>query len=270
MGSFVFYAKHICFIFSKLDLKRNLYPFSSAFSLNLRPKLQKIMRVRYILSDIEGTTTSISFVVDLLFPYFLANLQEVEAQAQDPWVQARFAEVCQTVREEEGRELDQAGVLAMLAHWTKTDRKHPALKALQGRIWKAGYESGQIKGHLYEDVPLVMQAWKQQSLRMGIYSSGSVAAQQLLFGYSQYGDLRPLLSDYFDTGIGHKREVNSYHNIRQALSLEAAEILFLSDIEAELDAAAAAGFKTCQLLRPGNTPSTRHAQARDFFEIKWN
>lgn len=224
--------------------------------------------IKFILTDIEGTTTSISFVADTLFPYFLAHIDELKENIQDEAVQAQLAIAKATVQEEEGKEINDEQAIEYLAKWCREDRKHPALKALQGRVWKAGYFNGQLKGHLYPEVVEVLQSWKSAGIGLGVYSSGSVPAQKLLFGYSEAGDITPLFSAYFDTAVGHKREVQSYQNIQKALAIPAAAILFLSDIEQELDAAREAGFKTCKLLRPGNDPSSSHSVAANFNEIQ--
>jgi enolase-phosphatase E1 len=221
----------------------------------------------YILTDIEGTTTSVSFVYQTLFPYFLEHLSWLEEAQNETFIAEQLDKVAQTVLAEEHIQLDRQGCLDRLAQWTRQDRKHPALKALQGWVWQRGYEDKTLHGHLYPDVPQYLHLWKNQGIQLGIYSSGSVPAQQLLFGYSAFGDLRPLISHYFDTAVGHKREQASYQNIAQAIGLAPKDILFLSDIEAELDAAAAAGMQTIQLMRPGNQASNKHAQAADFAAV---
>ena len=223
---------------------------------------------KFILMDIEGTTTSIDFVHQTLFPYASRHLEEfIRKNAQEAHVAAELNSVRQTVREEEGRQLDQQGCIQQLLAWIDADRKHTALKTLQGYLWKEGYETGQYRGHLYDDVLPAWRKWKSSGIDLGIYSSGSVEAQKLLFGYSEAGNLQSFLSAYFDTKIGHKREVDSYHNIRKALNIPADGILFLSDVEAELDAAGAAGYRTIQLLRPGIQPGVRHEKVREFGEI---
>ena len=157
----------------------------------------------------------------------------------------------------------------LLLHWIKTDRKHPALKDLQGLIWEGGYVSGQIKGHVYKDVPVALKAWKEAGLTLGVYSSGSVKAQHLIFEFSTEGNLRPYFSNHFDTAVGHKREVASYSNISNLLKVEPSEILFLSDIKEELDAAREAGMQTIQLVRQNDVVIGDHKTARDFSEIKF-
>jgi enolase-phosphatase E1 len=225
--------------------------------------------IKYILTDIEGTTTSISFVHDVLFPYAAQHLPAwVRSHRSEARVQAALKEVADTVYREHGFETDEANQIGWLLQWIQEDRKHSALKAIQGHLWKDGYESGAYRSHVYEEVPQALEAWKKQGILMGVYSSGSVPAQRLLFGYSEKGDLQPYFSDYFDTAVGPKREVQSYQNIQKALGIPASEILFLSDIAEELDAAKTAGMQTVQLLRPGTEDSGRHKTAKDFSEIQ--
>ena len=126
--------------------------------------------IQYILTDIEGTTTSISFVVDTLFPYFLAHITELESAKDDAFVQAQLQKAKDTVKEEDGKDIDDAEAIGYLEKWCKEDRKHPALKALQGMVWKAGYLNGQLKGHVYKEVPAALERWKENGMLLGIYS----------------------------------------------------------------------------------------------------
>lgn len=224
--------------------------------------------MQFILTDIEGTTTDINFVHKVLFPYSTEKLpQFVETKLLDAEVALALAQTRATLKEENLPHETTQDLISGLLFWIEEDRKHPALKTLQGLIWAEGYLSGGFKGHVYPDVVPALERWKQQGLRIGIYSSGSVAAQKLLFGYSAYGDLNPFFEANFDTAVGHKREVSSYQNIATQLELSPSEILFLSDIEAELDAAQAAGMQCLQLLRPGTIPSMRHIGVGSFAEI---
>jgi enolase-phosphatase E1 len=224
--------------------------------------------IRYILTDIEGTTTSISFVHDVLFPYAAAHLPAwVRAHRSEDRVQTALAQVADTVKQENGLETQEDEQIEWLLRWIKEDRKHSALKAIQGYLWKDGYESGAFTSHVYPDVAPALERWKQRGLKMGVYSSGSVPAQRLLFGYTEVGDLQPYFSDYFDTSVGHKREVSAYRNIQKALGLPPEEILFLSDVPEELDAAQEAGMQTLQLIRPGSAASPRHSGVESFAEI---
>ncbi len=226
--------------------------------------------IKYILTDIEGTTSSISFVHEILFPYsqkFIAKFIDDNFKNID--VQTALASVKQTVQEETKEEIDDEEAILTLKDWIIKDRKHKALKDLQGMIWKSGYEKGDFKGHVYPEVKTCLENWKKNGLTLGVYSSGSVPAQKLLFTYSEAGDLTPLFSHYFDTSVGHKREENSYHNIQKALGIQASEILFLSDIIEELDAAKAAGMQTIQLDRKNELQETRHPLVKNFSEIKF-
>lgn len=225
--------------------------------------------IKYILMDVEGTTTSIDFVHQTLFPYAAEKLPDfIRTHQGEDRIEAAIEAVQKTVQKEAQRALDLEGVIDQLLAWIKADRKEPTLKLLQGYVWKFGYEQGDYKGHVYEDVKPTWTKWKEQGLTLGIYSSGSVQAQQLLFGHSIAGDLRPFLSHHFDTKMGHKKEVGSYQNIREQLALPAAEILFISDVGAELKAAREAGFQTLQSVRPGVTHDVEFENVHDFTEIK--
>jgi enolase-phosphatase E1 len=207
-----------------------------------------------VLTDIEGTTTPIAFVHVVLFPYARARLPVfLAAQAPDSALLAEIPEPR----------------LETLLGWMDRDEKITALKTIQGMIWEAGYASGDILGAIYADVAPALRRWARAGLRLYIYSSGSVAAQKLLFGHTPVGDLTPLFQGFFDTRVGPKRDVASYAAIARGANVPAAEFLFLSDVEAELDAAAAAGLQTCQLVRPqdGTARGNRHATAADFAEV---
>jgi enolase-phosphatase E1 len=214
------------------------------------------MATRAVLTDIEGTTSSISFVKDVLFPYARRALPAfLKARARDPdvsrWVDA--------VAMETGT--SGGAIVTVLQGWIDEDRKHTALKALQGMIWKAGYENGDFHAHVYPDAVERLRAWQAQGLPLYIYSSGSVGAQKLFFAHSEAGDLLPLFSGHFDTEIGGKREAASYTRIADALGLPPAEILFLSDVVEELDAAREAGMSTALIDRPQDYPQPREGEA---------
>ncbi|MEA1082440.1 acireductone synthase [Marinobacter qingdaonensis] len=222
--------------------------------------------IRVVLTDIEGTTSSISFVHDVLFPYASEHLDAfVRAHHDsDPLV----SEQLQAVAEKTGVAGDDLdGLIDALQGWIREDRKETPLKALQGMIWARGYETGELKGHIYDDAADYLQRWHDRGLRLFVYSSGSVKAQQLIFGYTTAGDFTPYFSGYFDTRIGGKKEVESYRNILAELGVEPATVLFLSDVEAELEAAEAAGIKTAWLVREGELPDTGRMVARDFSEV---
>lgn len=220
-----------------------------------------------ILTDIEGTTSSIAFVHDVLFPFARKALPAfLKAHAQEPEVQAQI----QAVAMEAGcNPNDLSIVTATLLSWMDADRKVTPLKALQGMIWKSGYEDGSLVSHLYPDAIEGLRRWHAAGIRLAVYSSGSVPAQKLLFGHTAVGDLQPLFSAWFDTRVGGKREEKSYHAISDQLKESPANILFLSDIAEELDAASAAGLQTTQLVRveDGTQPAPGHAQVGSFTEL---
>lgn len=222
------------------------------------------MTIRAILTDIEGTTSSIRFVTDVLFPYARQHLPDyVRAHADQPDV----AEQVQAVRDEIGLpDADLERVIETLLQWIAEDRKATPLKALQGLVWEQAYRSGEVKGHVYPDAVAALQQWHDAGLDLFVYSSGSIHAQKLIFGYSEAGDLTPLFSGYFDTTSGGKRDKESYCTIARALNLPAQQILFLSDVVEELDAAATAGMATWGLVRDGGRLG-RHRLAQDFSQI---
>ena len=157
--------------------------------------------------------------------------------------------VKKTIQDEDGKSIATDMQIATLIQWIDEDRKHGALKKLQGMIWKEGFEDGSIKGHFYDDVPLNLRKWKAAGYTLGVYSSGSIQAQKLIYKHSCFGDMTDLISFYFDTGVGHKRETESYKNIVKELGGDPSEYLFLSDVFQELDAAQEVGMKTIQLER---------------------
>lgn len=221
--------------------------------------------IRAILTDIEGTTSSISFVKDVLFPYARANIEGfVLSHVEDSEVRRLLSDVGAEV----GKALSDQEAILELIRWIDEDRKLTPLKALQGLIWEAGYRNGDFHGHVYPEVPRKLHEWREQGLALYIYSSGSVHAQQLLFAHTEYGDLTPLFSGYFDTRVGAKQAVDSYRVIAEEMNFPPREILFLSDIAGELDAAREVGMKTCQLLRQGSTPSENHPHALDFDAVR--
>jgi enolase-phosphatase E1 len=217
--------------------------------------------IRTILLDIEGTTTPVAFVYDVLFPFARTHLG---AYLQDPTHDAVVREVLHLLREEwdadaaarrdlPGWQEGTPGSAAAYLEWLMDrDVKSPALKRLQGLIWESGYRTGVLKGEVFPDVPTAFTRWRDAQVTIAIYSSGSVLAQRLLFGATPGGDLTPFITAFFDTGVGAKRWPDSYRRIAAELRHAAANMLFVSDTPAELDAARGAG---CQVLfaeRPGN------------------
>lgn len=203
--------------------------------------------IKAIVTDIEGTTTRISFVTEALFPYAREHLPTfIRARERDPAVAAELATVRDLMAEPAAT---LAQIERQLLAWIDSDEKITPLKTLQGMVWMQGYQDGSLKGHIYPDVAPCLRAWRQQGIGLNVYSSGSVAAQKLLFGNSVEGDLTGLFDHFYDTRIGHKREPQSYRQIVTQLELDGDQVLFLSDITAELDAAAKAGMKTMGLDR---------------------
>ena len=205
--------------------------------------------IKAIVTDIEGTTSSISFVVNVLFPFASKHLAGFVREHQADSAVAQLLDEVRNETKQLAASVDD--VIAILLQWIDADKKATALKSLQGMIWKQGYESGELKGHIYQDAIASLRQWHEKSLPLYIYSSGSVAAQKLLFGYSVAGDLNGMFSGNFDTNIGGKKEPLSYEAIAAELSLPPAEILFLSDVLEELNAADEAGFQVVGLARDG-------------------
>ncbi len=167
-----------------------------------------------------------------------------------------------------GEKLTTEQLITQLIDWIDTDKKVTPLKSLQGLIWAAGYQQGDFNGHIYSDAANNLKKWHAQGLALYVYSSGSVYAQKLLFAHTEFGDLTPLFSGYFDTHIGSKQQVESYQRIAETIGLPSNQLLFLSDIYAELDAAKEAGFATIQLTREGSFDTqTNHSQVRSFDKI---
>lgn len=222
--------------------------------------------IEAILTDIEGTTSSISFVKDVLFPYARERIAVFVTQNQQvPEVQQAISDVNALT----GNSQDLDSCIQHLCQWIDEDRKVTPLKAIQGLIWEAGYLQGDFHGHLYQDAYDGLERWRNLGVSLYVFSSGSIKAQKLLFGHTEFGDLTPWFNGYFDTTTGPKQEPSAYHSIAKAIGLSPDRILFLSDIEGELDAAASAGFKTCQLVRdPHVATSGRHERASRFDEIQ--
>lgn len=220
------------------------------------------MSIKAVLTDIEGTTSSLSFVKDVLFPYAEKKLPDYVRLHKDD---AKVAALLKEAGSEAGTEDTEEIIQAMLS-WIREDRKVTPLKSLQGLIWESGYKNGDFTGHIYQDALEALWKWKAEGISLYVYSSGSVYAQKLLFGHTAYGSLTDLFSGYFDTKIGQKKETDSYRKICDEIGLEAGEIMFLSDIAEELDAAKEAGMKTCQLIREGQ-PESGHPHACDFSKI---
>jgi enolase-phosphatase E1 len=212
--------------------------------------------IRSILLDIEGTTAPFSFVAGTLFPYARARLARfLEEHRDDGEVREDLARL-RAERERETEPGVPEDPLDYLFWLMDRDRKSTALKSVQGKIWEDGFESGTLVAPVYPDVPRALKRWKDEGRDVSIYSSGSVLAQKLLFAYTDAGDLTPFLRAYFDTTTGPKREAGSYARIAAALDRKPREVLFVSDIVAELEAARTAGCATALAVRPGNAPAS--------------
>lgn len=230
-------------------------------------------RHKYVVLDIEGTTTPITFVHDVLFPYVTANAARF---LRETWTTPTTQADVEALRAQHEQDVNAGAnpepatlpaissecseeAVAALDEFIKwnvaADRKVGALKQLQGHMWNQGYESGELKAQVYQDVPVFFQRMREQGVRVAIYSSGSRQAQKLLFQYSDKGDLREFLCVYFDTKVGHKREVGSYEQILQSIGVDSgSDVLFVTDVIEEAQAAAQAGVDAVLSVRPGNKP----------------
>ena len=222
--------------------------------------------VRAILLDIEGTTTPIAFVHDVLFSYAREHVREFlnENSATDDIALLRAEHA---VDVQEGRH--PPPLVEEYVQWLiALDRKSTGLKSLQGKIWRQGYEEGSLKSQVFDDVAPAFQRWRERGLRISIFSSGSVLAQQLLFAHTEVGDLTRFIESYFDTNVGKKGDAESYRCIAEAIGLDPEQILFISDVVAELQAAQQAELKTIMSIRPGNPKQPEYPSIRSFNEIR--
>jgi enolase-phosphatase E1 len=232
-----------------------------------------------LLLDIEGTTSSVRFVYDVLFPF--ARHQLVYFLTSH-WEDADVQQACERIAQDAGgtslgawsgaagRDDVRAQVVAEVQRLMDADAKATGLKALQGLIWREGYLSGKLCSHVYGDVPPALRRWQEAGRAVCIYSSGSVTAQKLFFAHTTHGDLTCYLNGYYDTTTGPKRETASYSAIAHQMDFAPSEILFCSDMAAELDAAAAAGLMTALAIRPENAPAPAghgHATITSFEQI---
>jgi enolase-phosphatase E1 len=231
----------------------------------LTPKLGE--HVSGVLLDVEGTTTPIDFVFKILFPYALAHAEQfLKRNITIPEVRSDLEGLRQQNLEDARQglgspplrndtpEAEIQSTVAYMEWLTARDRKTPPFKFLQGRIWQEGYRSGQLRAQVFDDVPRSLKRWHEEGKKIAIFSGGSVLAQKLLFANTVAGDLAAYLSGYFDTTTGAKADPVSYTKIAEACQLDASEMLFVSDVVAELDAAQSANMRTLLSLRPGNRP----------------
>jgi len=216
--------------------------------------------IRGILLDIEGTTTPIAFVHDVLFTYARQHVRNYLVQHA-----SELTDDMALLRDEHTRDMssgeqpppftDDLESIADYVHWLiDRDRKSTGLKSLQGKIWREGYTSGTLKSQVFSDVRPAFERWHEAGLRISIFSSGSALAQQLLFAHTEDGDLTTFISDYFDTNVGAKADAESYRRIAKQMNLAPVEIVFVSDVVTELEAATKTDMKTRLSIRPGNQP----------------
>ena len=213
-----------------------------------------------VLLDIEGTTTPSAFIQGRLLPHARQALADWAARIDLPEVATILAEIRRMVPDQPE--------LTTLQHWSDRDLKLAPLQRLQGMIWEQGYADGELRGELYPDVAPHLRAWAGRGIRLFTYTSGSIPAQKLIFGHSTAGDLSPLIAGFFDTRIGAKRDPDSYVRLAIGMNMPTSTVAFLSDHEAELDAATTAGMQTCHIVRPdaATPPSSRHPTAASFAE----
>jgi enolase-phosphatase E1 len=239
--------------------------------------------VSAVLLDIEGTTTPITFVYDVLFPYAhnrARNFLESHLTSQDVIADINELRAERSLDDQKGFDppsiLDNSSEelvesVTRYIHWLmEKDRKSTPLKSLQGKIWEEGYKTGSLLSQLFDDVPRAFQNWHESDVEICIYSSGSVLAQKLLFAHTEAGDLTGFIKNYFDTNVGAKIEKESYLRIADALSRPLSEVAFFSDVTAELGAARSAGMQSVLCMRPGNRPqpdSSAYPSVRSFDEL---
>jgi enolase-phosphatase E1 len=239
--------------------------------------------IQAVVADIEGTTTPVAFVYDVLFPFARRELRpylrehldavhvrEPLRQLHEEWVEDEKRGAAPPPWTDGDRE-EQLSSVAAYAEWLMDrDRKAPGLKAIQGHIWELGYQDGALRGDVFPDVPPAFTRWRAAARKIAIYSSGSVLAQQMLFRTTALGDLTPCIDRFFDTGVGPKTSPESYRRIADALQCAAGQILFISDAAQELEAARDAGWSVLMCVRPGHRPppDAEWATVQDFGEVE--
>ncbi len=217
-----------------------------------------------VLTDIEGTTSSLSFVKDVLFPY---SKNKLRSFLESHWDDERIRAVLEELFNKLGRTLSLEETIDLLTKWIDEDRKDTVLKEIQGYIWEEGYQRGELMGHIYQDAYEKLKEWHSRGIKLYVFSSGSVKAQKLLFSHTPYGDLTHLFSGYFDTRVGSKKDPHSYETIAKTINIDPDKVLFLSDVEEELDCAKMAGMKTTRLARDCEVQS-KHPTVKDFYSIE--
>ena len=232
------------------------------------------MKIAAIVMDIEGTTSGIGFVQNVLYPYALKHIGPFLREQRE---ERDVARVLVRLSDSTGIALhDLEGMIRQLQQWIRDDEKDAELQTLQGMIWEKAYKHGLFQAHVYPDVPGVLQQWQQEERNLYVFSYGSVKAQQLFFRYSDHGDMRLLFSGYFDSTVGSRHKADTYNKIASSIALPAQRILFISDDRQELDAAAAAGMRTTWVIRPQDTSldvervrlKTSHSVVSSFEQIQ--
>lgn len=206
------------------------------------------MKIAAVVTDIEGTTSSIGFDHDVLFPYALKHIGNfVREHCEERDVMRVLVRICENT----GMALHRIDdIIRLLQQWIRDDSQDIELKALQGMLWEKAYKQGLFQAPVYPEIPEVLRRWQQEERNIYVFSSASIKSQQLFFRFSEYGDMRLLFSGYFDTTIGPTREVKSFINLAESIALPPQKIMYISDVKEELDAAAYAGFQTIWMLRP--------------------
>lgn len=223
-----------------------------------------------ILLDVEGTTSAVSYVYDVMFPFAKSGMS---SYLDRHWASPALADVRKQVATDSGQpaaEEDRAVFESVIIGFMDADVKATGLKQLQGLIWESGFHNGELVAHVFDDVAPALHRWQQQGVDLRIYSSGSVHAQQLFFGHTTAGDLLHFFTGHYDTKIGGKREAESYTRVANHWGLAPGEILFLSDVVAELDAAKSAGMQAGLCIRPGNSevdPGHGHEEVQSLAEV---
>lgn len=220
--------------------------------------------VKAIITDIEGTTSSLSYVKEVMFPYSKKKLRDfLEANWEAPEIKS----IIDRLSDRLGKKVDIELAVKTFEEWIDKDIKDGLLKELQGHIWEEGFLRGELKGHIYPDAYQKLRELKEKGYRLFVYSSGSVKAQKLFFGNTDYGDITWLFEGFFDTSVGSKKEKESYLNISRAVGLDPEELLFISDVVEELDAASSAGLHTVLIARETEPKSSKHRTIKDFYEL---
>ena len=221
--------------------------------------------IKAVITDIEGTTSSLAFVKEVLFPYARNHIAAyIRSHDTDPDVRQALDEA----RKMSSTELTTDQLIDTFIRWIDEDKKITPLKSIQGLLWERGYHEGHFKGHIYKDAVANLKKWKDLGIRIYVYSSGSVYAQKLLFANTEFGDLKTIFSGYFDTHVGAKTSPGSYEKIAASIDISPENCLFLSDIKEELDAAQKSGMHTVWLVRNSEPdPMAKHQQVTSFNDI---